>query len=43
MVAKQPDWYQTNLPRFFDRVKVSGVGGGYCIAHGFRPAAAFGN
>lgn len=36
-VAKQPDWYKLNVPRWFDRVRVSSVGGGYCIATGIRP------
>jgi 16S rRNA (guanine1207-N2)-methyltransferase len=43
VVAKQPDWYQVNFPRYFDRVKISSVGGGYCIAQGIRPAVALGN
>ena len=37
-VAKQPDWYKLNVPRWFDRVRVTSVGGGYCIAFGIRPA-----
>lgn len=36
-VAKQPDWYKLHVPRWFDRVKVQSVGGGYCIASGIRP------
>jgi 16S rRNA (guanine1207-N2)-methyltransferase len=38
MVAKQPDWYKANVPRWFDRVNVTSVGNGYCIATGVRPA-----
>jgi 16S rRNA G1207 methylase RsmC len=38
VVGKQPDWYQINVPRWFDRVKVQSVGGGYCIATGIRPS-----
>ena len=36
-VAKQPDWYNANVPRWFDGVKVTMVGGGYCVAFGIRP------
>ena len=38
IVGKQPDWYQSNVPRWFDRVKLIRTGGGYCIATGTRPA-----
>lgn len=37
IVGKQPDWYQSNVPRWFDRVKLTRAGGGYCIATGTRP------
>ncbi|WP_164103266.1 class I SAM-dependent methyltransferase [Candidatus Laterigemmans baculatus] len=37
IVGKQPDWYQSNVPRWFDRVKLARTGGGYCIATGIRP------
>ena len=30
------DWYQTNMPRWFDRVQVRTRGGGYCVATGIR-------
>lgn len=36
-VAKQPEWYRINVLQWFDRVKVTSVGGGYCIATGIRP------
>ncbi|XZE51632.1 class I SAM-dependent methyltransferase [Planctomycetaceae bacterium SH139] len=35
-VGKQPDWYQTQLPRWFDRVQIHTRGGGYCLATGTR-------
>jgi 16S rRNA (guanine1207-N2)-methyltransferase len=37
VVGKQPDWYSSNVPRWFDRVEMQQVGGGYCIASGRRP------
>lgn len=38
VVGKQYEWYEANVPRWFDRVKLSRKGGGYCIATGTRPA-----
>ena len=38
IVGKHPEWYQANVPRFFDRVKMHQVGGGYWITTGWRPA-----
>lgn len=38
IVGKQYDWYHANVPRWFDRVKLTQQGGGYCIATGTRPA-----
>lgn len=35
-VGKQPDWYQAQLPRWFDRVQIHTRGGGYCLATGTR-------
>jgi 16S rRNA (guanine1207-N2)-methyltransferase len=37
VVGKQPEWYRTNVPRWFDNVELQLVGGGYCIAKGRRP------
>lgn len=38
VVGKQPEWYRSNVPRWFDNVELQMVGGGYCIAKGRRPA-----
>ena len=37
IVGKHYEWYHANVPRWFDRVKLSRAGGGYCIATGTRP------